>query len=234
MLLRFAPFAAALLLAQGPAFEGTMRMRTIEVQLDTDGLVERWLDVVPATLAGREDAEIDEATMRIKGRMLRFDNNDGGGGYGLMDFTRHTMTMVDPASRIYIEFPLPAGEGAAAGRAGPAVVKPLGRPRVLNGVNVKAYEIRREDEVIRAWMTQDFPGLTGSFRMMTERTADRDDPDDAAMTELMRHGFPVLLITLTDRSVRYEEMVSIERSPLGAELFTVPAGFTRQTLPGGP
>ncbi len=235
MLLRLACLTAAVLVTQAPAFEGTMRMRTIEISLETDGLVQRWLDVAPATLAGREDADIDEATMRIKGRVLRFENQDGGEGYGLVDFSRNLMTMVDPASRLYLEFPLPAGDGAAAaGRSRPSVVKPLGRARVMNGVNVKAYEVRLDDEIMLAWMTQDFPGLTGSFRVMTERTADADDPEDAAMTELMRHGFPVLLITLTDRSVRYEEMVSIERAALSADLFKVPAGFTRQTIPGGP
>jgi hypothetical protein len=235
MLLRFAPLAAALLFAQGPAFEGTLRMRTIEIQLETDGLVERWLDVAPATLAGREDAEIDEATMRVKGKVLRLEGKDGDQGFGLLDFGRHVMTMVDPVSRMYLEFPLPAGDGGAApGRPAASLVKPLGRARVMNGVNVKAYEIRRQDEIILAWLTQDFPGLTGSFRGMSERMADQDDADDAAMNELMRHGFPVLVITLTDRSVRYEEMVSIDRSPLSADLFRVPAGFTKHSLPGGP
>jgi len=50
----------------------------------------------------------------------------------------------------------------------------------------------------------------------------------------MKYGFPVLMITLTDRSVRYEEMVSIERGTQSADLFKVPAGFTKQKLPGGP
>lgn len=236
MLLRFTALAAALLVAQGPAFEGTMKMRTIEIPLESEGLVLRWLDVAPATLAGREDADIDEATMQVKGKVLRFASPDGGEGYGLVDFGRNVMIMVDPGSRIYMEFPMPAGGAAPAGpaRQQASGVKALGRARVMNGVNVKAYEIRQNDEITLAWLTQDFPGLTGTFRSMGERMSDADDAEDAAMMELMRHGFPVLLITLTDRSVRYEEMVSIDRTPLSADLFKVPAGFTKQTLPGGP
>jgi hypothetical protein len=237
MLLRLACLTAAVLVTQAPAFEGTLRLRTIEVTLEEDGLKESWLTVAPAALAAREDASVDSSGVQIKGTVMRLANKEGGEGYALLDFGRHVMVMVDPASRAYIEMPLPAGAPPQAATApGRQLVKPLGQTRKINGINVTGYEVRSSDQIIRAWMTQDFPGLTGTFRTAAAQMGDHDedDPDDAAMSQLMRHGFPVLMITLTDRSLRIEETVSIERAALSADLFKVPAGFTRQTLPGGP
>jgi hypothetical protein len=236
MLLRLACLTAAVLVTQAPAFEGTLRLRTIEVTLEEDGLKESWLTVSPAALAAREDASVDSSGVQIKGTVMRLANKDGGEGYGLLDFGRHVMVMVDPASRAYFEVPLPAGAPPAAGAPGRQLVKPLGQTRKINGINVTGYEVRSSDQIIRAWMTQDFPGLSGTFRTAAAQMGDHDEGDleDAAMSHLMRHGFPVLMITLTDRSLKIEETVSIERAALSADLFKVPAGFTRQTLPGGP
>jgi hypothetical protein len=229
-----AAFIAPLLITQG-SFEGKLRVRSIDLTLDEPGLNESWLDVAPATAAAREDADVDEAEMQIKNNVVRVENKeDDQEGYGLMDFGRHVMVMVDPAKRKYLEFPLPTGKQAAASRAGAPVVKPLGRTKTINGVNTTGYEVRSKEQILRAWMTKDFPGLTGTFRSFAIKMEDDDDPDDAAMTELMKYGFPVLIITLTDRSVRYDETVSIERATLSADLFKVPAGFTKQTIPGGP
>lgn len=236
MLLRLACLTAAVLVTQAPTFEGTLRMRTIEVTLEEDGLKESWLTVSPTALAAREDASVDSSGVQIKGTVMRLVNKDGGEGYALLDFGRHVMVMVDPASRAYFELPLPAGAPPAATAPGRPLVKPLGQTRKINGINVTGYEVRSSDQIIRAWMTQDFPGLTGTFRTAAARMGDHDedDPEDAARSQLMGHGFPVLMITLTDRSLKIEETVSIERTALSADLFKVPAGFTRQTLPGGP
>lgn len=236
MLLRLAGLAAVLLVTQG-TFEGTLRVRTIELTLEEDGLKESWLTMSPAALAAREDASVDSSGVQIKGMVMRLANKEGGEGYGLLDFGRRVMVMVDPGSRAYFEVPLPAGAPSSTATApGSQLVKPLGQTRKINGINVTGYEVRSSDQIIRAWMTQDFPGLTGMFRTAAAQMGDPgdDDPDDAALSQLMRHGFPVLMITLTDRSLKIEETVSIERAALSADLFKVPAGFTKQTIPGGP
>ena len=225
-----------LFVSQAP-FEGTLRMRTIELPLDERGLQESWLEVAPNVAAGREGAQVESTVMKMKSNVLRFENKDAPAGFSLMDFGRRVMVMIDPESRVYMEFALPQGDGGsppATTRPGPSGVKSLGRPRTMNGLNVTAYEVRRDGEILRAWMTKDFPGLSGSFRTFTAQLGSGDDPEDAAITELMRHGFPVLMITLSDGSVRYEEMVSVERTILSADLFKVPAGYTKRTMPGGP
>ena len=229
-----AALIAPLLVTQG-SFEGKLRMRSIDLELDEPGMKESWLDLAPNVAAAREGADVEETELSVKNNVLRFAGKTEGSGFGLLDFTRHVMVMVDPASKIYFEVPLPAGSGGpAAPKPGATVVKPLGKTRTMNGANVTGYEVRSDDQILRAWMTKDFPGLTGAFRSFAAKMGENDDPEDAAVTELMKYGFPVLMITLTDRSVRYEEMVSIERGTQSADLFKVPAGFTKQKLPGGP
>ena len=228
-----AALLAPLLVTQG-TFEGKLRMRAIDLELEESGMKESWLDVAPNVAAAREGAEVEESELSVKDNVLRFAGKTEGAGYGLLDFTRRVMVVVDPASRIYFEVPLPAAAAPATPKPGAAVVKPLGKTRTLNGVNVTGYEVRSDDQILRAWMTKDFPGLTGAFRAFAAKMGENDDPEDAAVTELMKYGFPVLMITLTDRSVRYEEMVSIERGTQSPDLFKVPAGFTKHKLPGGP
>lgn len=223
-----------LLLTQG-TFEGKLRMRNIDLQLDEPGLKESWLDFDPAKAAAREDADVEEAELQVKNNVLRFENKTEGEGFALIDFGKNVMVGIDPASRKYFELPLPTGSGVAiAPRPGSSAVKPLGRTRTINGVSTTGYEVRSPDQILRAWMTKDFPGLTGTFRSFAARMRQDDDPEDAAVLELMRYGFPVLMITLTDGAVRYEELVSVERGTLSSDLFKVPAGYTKQTLPGGP
>jgi len=225
-----------LLLTQG-TFEGTLRMRTIELDLEEAGLKESWLDVTPATLAAREDVRVDSSSMQVRNGVMRFRGEDGGEGYGLIDFGRRVIVMVDPSSRAYFELPLPGGPPPQAATAGPRpALRTLGQ-RTINGIVTTGYEARAQDLIIRGWMTQAFPGLTGSFRSMSREMGDMPDPNDpeeVAKAQLMQKGFPVLVITLTDRSLKVEETRSIQSATLGADLFKVPAGFTKQTLPGGP
>ncbi len=229
-----AALLAPLLVSQG-TFEGRLQMRSIDLEIEESGLKESWLDLAPNAAAAREGADVEETELWVKINVLRFAGKSEASGFGLLDFTRHVMVMVDRGSKIYFEVPLPAGSGeTATPKPGATLVKPLGKTKTLNGVSVTGYEVRSDDQILRAWMTKDFPGLTGAFRSVAAKMGETDDPEDAAVTELMKYGFPVLMITLTDRSVRYEEMVSIERGPQSADLFKVPAGFTKQTLPGGP
>jgi len=224
---------APLLLVQG-TFEGKLRMRSIDLELDEPGLTESWLDVAPATAAAREDADVDIAEMQVKNNVLRLENTEEDDkGFGLVDFGRQTMTVIDPVRKMYFEVPLPAGEQTATPPAGTYTIKPLGKTKTINGMNATGYEVRAKDQIVRAWMTKDFPGLTGVFRAFASKMRGNDDPEDAAVAELMKFGFPVLIITLTDRSVRYDETVSIERATLNADLFKVPTGFTKQSIPGG-
>lgn len=226
-----------LLVTQG-SFEGKLRLRTIEMTLEEPGLKESWLDVAPGTLAAREDVKVEESAMQVKNNVMRFDNSGGEGGYALIDFGRRVILMVMSEQRLYMEMPMGPAAPAPQDRTprGTSVLRALGQTKKINGINVTGYEARSPDQIIRGWVTQDFPGLTGSIRAAAAQMGDRDenDPEDVAMSQLMTKGFPVLVITLTDRSLKVEETVSIERVALSADQFKVPAGFTKQTIPGGP
>jgi hypothetical protein len=235
MLIRVIAAAACVgIVLQTPAaFEGRIRMRTIELHVDEDGTEARLLDLPLATLAAREDAKVESATVMIKGSMLRtMGGPDSDGAYGFWDMARNTMTLVQPNERSYMEVPMDA-EGPRppqSPRAGGPTPKSLGT-RTINGVTATGYEIRGEDVIIRAWMTRDHPGLTWTFRSaIAHREDEEGDEEDAAMAALSRYGWPVLLYTLNRGSLRIEETTGIERSTLPADLFKVPAGFTKRNL----
>lgn len=248
MLLRFLTLAAALLVTQGPAFEGTLRLRTIELPLEQEALQVGLLDLSLAALAAREDAKVEESTLRIKNNVIHMENQDASQkGFALLDFGRRVMVMVDSAQRMYLEFPLmgpPPMQGSGAPplasrtprNAGPTP-RPLGS-RTINGIAVNGYEVQSEDLLVRAWMTQAYPGLTWTFRSAAAMPGnDSGDPEDDATAALARYGYPILMFTLTPSSLRVEETRGVVRGALSADLFRVPAGFMKQSMPampGGP
>lgn len=218
-------------------FEGRLRMRTVSLAIEAqegDALPESLFDVAVAAVMQREGAEVEEATILIKGRVLRFEGGpEARGAYSLWDIERGLIRVVEPAERAYMELPTEAAPAAAA--PDPAVkVRALGQTRTINGMRATGYEVRGEEFVMRAWMTQDHPGLTWAFRRAARREPGETDPRDAAQALLSRYGFPVLIQVLSPGSLELEEAVSIQRATLGEELFRVPAGFKKRTIPGGP
>jgi hypothetical protein len=236
---RLAALGAALLavlpgglLAQ--TFEGRLRMRTVSLALEEgDALPESLFDVAVAAVMQREGAEVEEGTILIKGKVLRAEGVDARGAYSLWDIARDLVWVVEPAERAYMELPIDVERAAAP--PDPALkVRALGQTRTINGLRATGYEVRGEEFVIRAWMTQDHPGLTWAFRRIARREPGEDDPRDAAEALLSRYGFPVLLQVLSPGNLELEETVSVERATLGEELFRVPATFKKRAIPGGP
>jgi hypothetical protein len=231
-----AAIAAAVLLVQAPAsFEGRLRVRIIELQVDEDGSANKLLDVAPAMLAAREDAKVESSTVLIKGSVLRtMGGADGDGGFALWDLAKHTMILVQPGERAYFEVPTDDGAARAGTRPRPAGAAPksLGA-RTINGLKTTGYEVHGADDVvIRGWMSQDDPGLTWAFRDAMSQPgseADEEDPVDAATAQLTRYGFPVLMYTLYRGSLRVEE-VTVERTTLSPDQFKVPVGYTKRSL----
>jgi hypothetical protein len=221
------------LLAQ--TFEGKLRMRTVSLALEEgDALPESLFDVAVAAVMQREGAEVNEGTMLIKGKVLRAEGGaEAGGAYSLWDIARDLVWVVEPAARAYMELPIDDAPAAAA--PDPALkVRALGQTRTINGLRATGYEVRGEEFVIRAWMTQDHPGLTWAFRRIARREPGEDDPRDAAEALLSRYGFPVLLQVLSPGNLELEETVSVERATLDEALFRVPATFKKRAMPGGP
>jgi len=229
--------AATLFVTQAPSFEGRVRLRTIHLQVEENGTQETLLDAALGVLAAREDAKVESATVMIKGNIIRTGGGaDAGGVYALWDLNRNTMVLVQPKERAYMEVPLDE-QPTRDPRARPAGPQPksLGT-RTINGMKATGYEIRGDDLIVRAWMTQDHPGLTWAFRQAISQKdyEGEEDPEDAATAQLARYGFPVVLYTLNRGSLEIEETVGIERAALGPETFKVPAGFTKKSLGENP
>jgi hypothetical protein len=237
---RLAALGAALLATlpislAAQTFQGKIRFRTVQVTVtEDDARPEALFDAAVGSLIRREGAEVSEATLLINGKRLRTEvANEEGAAYTVWDIERDLLWLVNPAERFYMELPVESSSAAAA--PDPSLkLRALGQTRTINGMRAAGYEVRGEDFVIRAWMTQDHPGLTWAFRKVAGRDEGGDNPIDAAGGLLSRHGFPVLLQTLTAGNLELEETVSVERAPLGDAPFRVPAGFKKRELPGGP
>jgi hypothetical protein len=221
--------------AQAPSFEGRLRMRTIQLQVE-EAETNATLDAPTATLAAREDAQVDSATILLKSNMIRTSRGDADAeGYALWDLARNTMVLIQPAERAYFEVPMPASSkpARAAAPRGPAP-RSLGA-RTINGMKTTGYEIRDGDVIVRGWMTTDHPGLTWAFRSAIAQPDDEGEEDfeDAATNRLSQYGFPVVLYTLRQGGLQIEEIVAVERTALGADAFKVPTGYKKKEL-GGP
>lgn len=223
----------SLFATQAPSFEGRLRMRMIHLQIEEDE-TNATLDAATQALAAREDAQVDSASILIKGNMIRTSGDaEAEGGYALWDLARNTMILVQPSERAYIEVPVPTGSkpaGAAAAR-GPAP-RSLGA-RTINGMKTTGYEIRDGDLIVRGWMTTDHPGLTWAFRnAIAQPDEEEEDFEDAATNRLSQYGFPVVLYRLRQGSLEVEEILAVDRSALGADQFKVPAGYKKKELGG--
>jgi len=118
----------------------------------------------------------------------------------------------------------------------PPVLEPLGTTRVINGFHTTGYQMRVGDQVTRGWVTQDLPDLARLYQSAQEKLQNmlpsaRRDP----RTAIGERGLPVLVQTLGPDRYRVEELLGVDNKPVAADLFTIPAEFTRTNgLPNAP
>ena len=118
-------------------------------------------------------------------------------------------------------------------------VRELGRSGTVNGLKAAAYELKKTNEVSIGWVTQEHKDLTDAFRAFAEWSkqfsAEQDRSDNAEMT-LTKYGLPVRTQTLDQTSGGYDvtDMLSVDAHPVAEDLFQIPDGYTKQTLPGLP
>lgn len=190
----------------------------------------------------------EEAILSIKGSMIRMkaaaDVSDTT-WYWLIDLERGTWLAMQPSRRRYAELAAsdePTEEPPSTpGRAHRAAegARPLGATRTFVGVRATGYEVRSESEITRGWMAAqpDLAGLVRAFEnlsRMWEESADADQEADAEEL-LLAHGFPMLRQTLEVQDGQLggytiEETVSVERKPMPASLFALPAGYRKVSL----
>lgn len=112
-------------------------------------------------------------------------------------------------------------------------VRSLDKTEVINGFRASAYEVKDGDETSIGWVTQDDRELARALKTLEENqervmagivSAHRD-----ARVLLLRYGLPVRVQTLDARGYRVYEISGMQRGPLAADLFTVPAGMAKVT-----
>jgi hypothetical protein len=190
------------------------------------------------------DVGIDSLVYSMKGSQLRVsgDFSDEMPGYALLDFGAGIFRLVQPAQKMYLELTREDFETYKAMAAEPEPstsalqARPTGATKVINDMACSAYEIETDAWITLAWVTPELEDLVGAFvefeSRMKEMGMTETGDESQVFSVVAQHGFPVMEQTFTmfdSYAVEYEirEVLNVERRPLTAELFTVPADFQK-------
>jgi hypothetical protein len=179
--------------------------------------------VIAARAEYPEDITVQEATMYVKGSLVRMEmpEEEMAGGYAIMDMASGLFRMVQPAERVYVEWTVeemqqmramagatPYGEGEAPAPA--ATPRPLGITKVVNGVECAAYEFMAEQA------------------SMWDEEGEEELNADKLFSE---HGFPMLMQTLSwEEDYEVEEVLAVEPGSVDDAMFQPPSGYRKMTI----
>lgn len=227
-------------------FEGIVRIRLIDVDVDkaeslrnieTSALLELSQDTL-LQLKNRNGTPAVSTSLRtylIKGRRIRLEADEGDEStFTLIDLDDETIRFVSPQTETYYEISIPELTRPLFPllRTGGYMVRPLNQTRKINGMETTGYEAVADDNVVRAWLTQEFPSLT---RVLEDLAGTIPVPTETAESRLLglaQLGAPVL-VQLVDRDgnrlddYEVQEIIAISERALDSRLFTVPEGFQR-------
>lgn len=143
---------------------------------------------------------------------------------------RERMGSLPPDQRAQAEAIL---KNMQAGAAPKVDLIATGKTQTVNGMQATGYEVKMEDETLVGWVTQDEPDLSKMLRTVQERMEKMTPPAmrgrQAARSSLSEKGFPVMVQTLAPDHYRIEEITTVEKKPVAADLFAVPKGYTKTT-----
>jgi hypothetical protein len=112
-------------------------------------------------------------------------------------------------------------------------VKATGATQTVNGMPAAAYEVKSGNETLLGWVTQEQPELNKMLRTVQQRMEKMTPASmrgrQSARTALGEKGFPVRVQTIDPGYYRIEEVVSIEKKPVSADLFVVPQDYAKTT-----
>jgi hypothetical protein len=236
----------AIAVAQAQEFEGIVRIRLIDVDVDRAEELKN-IDVsallaLPTEyllqLKARNGAPAVSTSLRtylIKDRKIRLEADQGDeSSYTLINLEEGTIRLVSPESETFYEISIPELTRPLFPmlQVGGYMVRPLNQTRMVNGVEATGYEAVAEDNRVRAWLTQAYPSLTRlledlahSIPMPTATAEDR-------LLGLAQLGAPILvqLVDIDGEKLddyEVQEIIAIRERPLDARLFVIPEGFER-------
>ena len=171
-------------------------------------------------------------TMWIKGTMAKITNTATSTTPASTMIYRsdlHVIRMLNDDDRTYFEIPQgDAKDDASAGE--PAAVKKTGKTKKVLGYRCNQFMIAQGEAETEIWGTKDLQGLSASLaRALGEERAGQGA---AWNDELTRLGvFPLQATTRFEGKVlESQEVVRIEKRSLADELFSLPAGYRKQSV----
>lgn len=273
--LTVAPLGRAL----GQRFEGVIRQRTITVEqgaLDnllygdedepdvedeseeayTRRMTERLFSIPLDQLiaAAREEGEVSEGTIHVKGSRIRAAMSSDGGdaGWTVLDLDAGTVTMVNDAGRYFVRWTMTELErqmqtlgvpqqAEERGPEGPAPeVRALGRTETVGGKSCRGFDVMLEEgEIVRGWVTDAYPGLQEALKAYGERAqrmfGDAEHSTWSAEDLLFERGFPMRVQRVYGgfgmfSSYEIEEVLSVDASSVPDAMFAVPTGYAEKSL----
>lgn len=119
----------------------------------------------------------------------------------------------------------------AGGTAPQPQVRALGKTETINGMQTSAYEVRIGDESAVGWVTEDQKDLQHTFKNLREGEEKMmsHNPGKGIQAALADKGLPIRVQKVDKDEYRVEELVDVQRTPMSAALFSVPAGFEKTT-----
>jgi hypothetical protein len=157
---------------------------------------------------------------------------------GMQKQMQERMASMPPEQRKQMEAMMKNLPGVQGSTPPKPQVRALGKTETINGMQASAFDVRIGDQSAIGWVTQDQKDLQHTFKNLREGEEKMmsHKPGEGIQSALADKGLPVRVQKVDHGDYRVEELVAIQRTPMAADLFTVPAGFkktTPQEMSGG-
>jgi hypothetical protein len=173
-------------------------------------------------------------TMWIKGSMAKITNTATPSTPASTMIYRSDLRMIrilNDENKTYFEIPQGKSKDEGSEEGGkPAAIKKTGKTKKILGYRCDQYLMREEEMETEIWGTKDLKGLSSALaRALGEERAGQGA---AWNDELTRLGiYPILANTrIEGKVVESQEVVRIEKRSLPDDLFSLPAGYKKQSV----
>ncbi len=177
------------------------------------------------------EGDASELEYKIKDGKFRMESPEGnmGGGIFLMD--DKAMYVIMPGQKMYIEMPKDMPEVDSDDESSyDEMIEPVrtGETKMILGHEAEKWIINDEEEDIEMWVAKDL----GKFVMMN---SPMQEEKPAWYKEIEDDGFFPMLVINKDKSGNETgrfEVTELIKQNLSDDLFKVPAGYTKMSMPG--
>ena len=139
--------------------------------------------------------------------------------------------ILNDENKTYFEIPQGKSKDEDSGEGGkPAAIRKTGKTKKILGYRCDQYLMREEDMETEIWGTKDLRGLSSALAKALGE--ERAGQGEAWNDELTRLGiYPILANTrIEGKVVESQEVVRIEKRSLPDDLFSLPAGYKKQSV----